>query len=75
MKKILFPLTLSIVFFAACNNEQGGGMTDNEIQAKADSVVGTKIEQLNQEAMDDLDKRMPIEVKQKADSIVAAAKK
>jgi len=49
-------------------------MTESDIQAKVDSLVGVKMEELNMRYMEDLEKRMAIEVKVKADSIVAARK-
>ena len=45
------------------------------IQAKVDSVVDEKMEGLVAEANEDLDRRIAIEVKPMADSIVAASKK
>ncbi len=42
--------------------------------AMIDSLIAIKMEELNQQAMDDLDRRKSIEVKAKADSIVAAVK-
>jgi hypothetical protein len=57
---------------AACSTQEGKKMSQNEINAKVDSIVGTRIEELNNQAMEDLDRRMSIEVKAKADSIVQA---
>lgn len=72
MKKLLFPAVVATLLFTACQNEASPQMTENEIQAKVDSTVGTKLDELNTQASEDLDRRMAIEVKPKADSIVAA---
>ncbi|XZF16079.1 hypothetical protein ACTHGU_08065 [Chitinophagaceae bacterium MMS25-I14] len=45
-------------------------MSESEMHAKVDSIVGSKIEEMNRQAMEDLDHRLAIEVKAKADSIV-----
>jgi hypothetical protein len=72
MKKLLFPAIAAILMFTACQNNTAPQMTENEMQAKADSTVGTKLDELNMQASEDLDRRIAIEVKPKADSIVAA---
>lgn len=69
MKKLL---PLSLLLLAACN--QNNEHTDSFVHAKVDSIVGSRMNEINQKAMEDLDQRMTIEVKQKADSIVAARK-
>lgn len=74
MKKLLFPAVIASLLFAACNNNAAPVMDYNTIQAKADSVVGTKLDELNAQASEDLDRRSAIEVKPMADSIIAARK-
>lgn len=72
MKKgYLFAIIVSIAFASCAQKEKA--ISQSEIQAKVDSIVGTKIGDINRQAMEDLDRRMTIEVKAKADSIVAAA--
>lgn len=66
MKKLL-PVVLLL---AACN--QNNGHNDSYVNAQVDSIVGARMEEINRQAMEDLDHRMAIEVKQKADSIIAA---
>lgn len=73
MKKLVFPLIAATFIFASCQ-EQQQGMTDNEINAKVDSIVGSKQPQLLQEADEDLQNRAAAQVKEKADSIVTAVK-
>jgi len=71
MKNSIFALAVAALLFASC----GGGehkYTQSEIDAKVDSLVGVKMEEINRQAMEDLDRRMSIEVKAKADSIVQA---
>lgn len=46
--------------------------TDSYVHSKIDSLVGVRIIEENQHAMETLEQRMTIEVKAKADSIVAA---
>ncbi len=74
MKKLLFPAVFASLLFAACGNNAAPVMDENAIQAKADSIVGTRLEDLNAQATEDLDRRMAIEVKPMADSIIAARK-
>jgi hypothetical protein len=74
MKKILLVLACGATTFVSCENKQTTPMTENEINAKVDSLVGVKIEELNVQAMEDFDRRKTIEVKAKADSIVEAYK-
>ena len=74
MKKLFFPAAIAMLVFSSCGQQAAPAMDDATIQAKADSIVGTKLEELNQQATEDLDRRMAIEVKPKADSIVAAMK-
>ena len=75
MKKVLFPAAFATLLFAAsCANNAPAGMSDADINAKADSIVGTRLDELNQQANEDLDRRMAIEVKPKADSMVEARK-
>ena len=47
-------------------------MSVHDINFKVDSIIAEKQEGLIKEANEDLDRRMAIEVKPKADSIVAA---
>lgn len=73
MKKLVFPVIAATFLFASCA-EQKPGMTDNEMKAKADSIVGSKQPELLQQADEDLQNRAAAEVKAKADSIVTAVK-
>lgn len=45
-------------------------VSESQKHAKVDSIVGTRLDDLNRLAMEDLDRRKSIEVKAKADSIV-----
>lgn len=66
-----YSLAAGLILFSACS-PSSPSMSQNEIDARVDSLVGVQMESLHQEAMEDLDRRMAIEVKAKADSIVAA---
>lgn len=74
MKKLLFPAAIATLMFTACGQQAAPVMDESTINAKVDSTVGTKLDELNQQATEDLDRRIAIEVKPKADSIVAAMK-
>ncbi len=70
-QKIILIVALAAII-ASCNSQQNG-MTDGERDAKVDSLVALRIEEINREAIEDRDRRMAIEVKQKADSMVQEA--
>ena len=67
-----FALALIVLTLSACGRKSA--QNDSMIDAKVDSIVGTRMEEINRRAMEDLDQRMTIEVKAKADSIIAARK-
>lgn len=70
-KLIVFALCV-IFTITACSDDKNKQLTESEVHARVDSLVGVKMEELSKQAMEDLDHRMSIEVKAKADSIVAA---
>lgn len=65
-----FLLTVSFLTLAACGNKENAHQAASD-EAKIDSMVALRLDEINTKAMEDLDYRMTIEVKQKADSIVA----
>jgi len=68
------PLGLSItlmIFLASCQADQKS-ISESQRDAMIDSVVATKTEEISRQASEDLDRRRSIEVKAKADSILAA---
>lgn len=71
MKKSFLALLLVPFLLAACSDKQKE-LSETEIKAKVDSLVGVKMEELNRQSMEDLDRRLSIEVKAKADSILQA---
>lgn len=73
MKKVVLAIGLLSVVFASCQEKQKT-LSPKEIKAKADSVFATRVEYLNKQAAEDLDRRSAIEVKAIADSIVDAYK-
>lgn len=74
MKKVVLAIgLLSALSFSACQEKQKT-LTTKEIKAKADSIFATRVEYLNKQAAEDLDRRSAIEVKAIADSIVDAYK-
>jgi hypothetical protein len=68
--KYLLPVSIMLVLAFSCNNK--AEQSDSQIEAKVDSMVGERIMEINRRAMEDLDQRMTIEVKEKADSIIMA---
>ncbi len=73
MKNRFFAAITALFLFASCSQKENNN-TETSIHARADSAIGVQMQEINQRAMDDLEKRMAIEVKAKADSIVAARK-
>jgi len=71
MKKTVWTLLFAAAF-ASCVDTKQKNLTASQIHAQADSLVGARMEEINRQAMEDLDHRIAIEVKAKADSIVAA---
>ena len=63
-------LPVAMLLLAACQRDNEH--SDSVVHAKVDSIVGARMEEINRRAMEDLDQRMTIEVKQKADSMIAA---
>lgn len=74
MKKILFPAAFATILLASCQNNAAPAMDEATMQNKVDSTVGEKLDELTMQANEDLDRRMAIEVKPKADSIIEARK-
>jgi hypothetical protein len=69
MNNGIFGLLLLSLFLTACQAREKG-MKESEREAIIDSIVGMRVEEVNRQAMEDLDRRMSIDVKAKADSIV-----
>lgn len=61
-----------MVMMASCSGEKEQAMNQSQYDAKVDSLVGDKMNDLFMQSMEDRDRRISIEVKPKADSIVAA---
>lgn len=74
MKKLLIPAVFASLLFASCGDNAAPPMDESAVQAKADSTVGARLDELNMQATEDLDRRVAIEVKPKADSIIEARK-
>jgi hypothetical protein len=71
MKKTLFVLLILGLGFASCNKEPQP-LTKEEIKQKIDSITKVRIIESDNLAKRDLERRIKIEVKVKADSIVSA---
>lgn len=68
VKMMALLLTPAVIALNACGKKEKE-LTPKEIQRKADSIVASKVKKLEQQAKEDLDKRLSIEVKPKVDSI------
>lgn len=69
--KYLVPALAIAFVFASCNTKTEQH-SDSYIHSKVDSIVGSRLQEMNAKSMEDLDQRMTIEVKAKADSIIAS---
>ena len=72
MKHSFLILTTLAFFCCTSCSQKTNNNTETSIRARADSIVGTRMDQISQASMEDLEQRKTIEVKAKADSIVAA---
>lgn len=66
--KHIAVLCALIFLFTACGKKEKE-LTPQQIRAKADSIVRSKMEKMKKQAKEDLDRRLPIEIKPKIDSI------
>lgn len=69
MKKIIF-LMLIVTSLLACHKKEAPPLTKQEIQHKIDSITHIRIKELDDQARQDLSRRIKIEVKVKVDSIL-----
>ena len=72
MKNTLLALIILATGFSACNKEPQQ-LTKEQINQKIDSIVAYRVKELDEQYQRDLEHRIKIEVKVKADSIVNAA--
>jgi hypothetical protein len=63
-------VALLIVFLCSCKAEPQKALTETEIKAKVDSILVVRSVEIKNQAAEDLDRRMAIEVKVKADSMI-----
>lgn len=70
---VLGVFLLSMCFMSCMDKEQV--LTKADMKVKVDSIVNTKLPDINRMVQEDLDYRSAIEVKVKADSIVQAKQK
>jgi uncharacterized protein YcfL len=73
MNFMKYTLTIAAIalILVSCGGKQQG-IKNSERKAKIDSMVAERMQEVNTQAMEDLDRRMSIEVKAKTDSIVQA---
>lgn len=70
--KNISRLVLISFVLTACGKKEKE-LTPAQIRAKADSIVQRRMEKLRRQAKDDLDNRLPIEIKPKMDSLRKAS--
>jgi len=70
MYKIVPASLLTLMFLSACNKEVPKPITREEIQHRIDSATKVRIEDVDERARIELEHRIKIEVKIKADSIL-----
>lgn len=68
MKQILFCAVAAIIF-TSCEKEAPRPLTKQQIQQQIDSIAAKKCAEVDNRARIDLERRIKIEVKVKADSI------
>lgn len=67
IKNIVTIIFISVAFLACGKKEKE--LTPKQIQARADSIYRSKLDKLKRQAKEDLERRLPIELKPKVDSI------
>jgi hypothetical protein len=72
MKQPAIALIL-VSMMASCQPEEDS-MNDSVRNARIDSLVALRMDEMTRQSMEDLDRRKAIEVKAKADSIIGAVK-
>lgn len=58
-------------FLLSCRPQLKKPLTPAQIQAKTDSIVATRVDDIKKQSAEDLDRRISIEVKIKVDSLIA----
>jgi hypothetical protein len=66
---------VAVVLFSSCEKKAPAPLTKAQIQHRIDSITRERIEDVTERARIDLEYRIKIEVKVKADSIVRAMQK
>jgi hypothetical protein len=69
--KNVYYIFIAIVLFSSCAKKETD-LSPAQIKFKADSIITIRLDELNKQYTEDLEKRMVVEVKGKADSIVDA---
>jgi predicted small lipoprotein YifL len=72
-KKHIITLVVAILSLSACGKKEKE-LTPKQVRAKADSIVQSKMDKLKRQAQEDLDRRLPIELKPKVDSILKVSR-
>ena len=73
MRKIIIALSIISISWASCTKEKGPQvLTKQQIRKQVDSIMTERNKDLEQQGKKDLQSRLKIEVKVKADSIVTA---
>jgi hypothetical protein len=68
--KLIITLLLPVAMLASCGKQQEKALTPKQINHIADSIYKAKLKKLQNQAKEDYEKRLPIELKPKVDSIL-----
>lgn len=74
MKNLLLALLILSLGFTSCDKKDPVPLTKDQIKQKIDSLTTMRMRESDQQARQDLDYRMKIEVKVKVDSILNTIK-
>ncbi len=74
MKKLILIAASGMMLMVSCNKEVKTQLTKEEIEKRIDSISSIKLMEVEEQAKKELEYRIKIEVKIKADSIREAMK-
>jgi hypothetical protein len=72
MRNLFLVFSVMLLILIASCQANKRTIKESERDAMIDSLVGIRMEEVSQQAMEDLDRRRSIEIKAKADSIITA---
>ena len=67
--KLIIVILITAISLASCGKEEKP-LTPKQIRQQADSIYKSKLKKMKREAKEDYERRLPIELKPKVDSIL-----